>query len=191
AALVASVTAAFAGGGLGGVFTAWQTYLLIIVGPGFFVLLQETMKAGRLIASQPGLTLSNPIVAFVIGITIFGERVRTGGWLAGWRCRAAGLPQLADHRSDDEPDTTDESQPRSKAAAGAVGAWTENQTTEKHGYTRQDAQPQPIVSEEPRGRYAEGVAEVRPDEGDDGAPDTEQYQQEAACGATAALHRQA
>ena len=83
AGLVASVTAAFAGGGLGVVFTSWQTYLLIIVGPGFFVLLQETMKAGRLIASQPGLTLSNPIVAFGIGITIFGERIRTGGWLAG------------------------------------------------------------------------------------------------------------
>jgi hypothetical protein len=40
AALVASVTAAFAVGGIGGVFTAWQTYLLIIVGPGSFVLLQ-------------------------------------------------------------------------------------------------------------------------------------------------------
>jgi hypothetical protein len=50
-----------AGGGLGGVFTAWQTYLLIVLGPLFFFLLQKTMQAGRLVASQPALTLANPI----------------------------------------------------------------------------------------------------------------------------------
>lgn len=83
ASLVASITAAFARGGIGAVFTVWQTYLLIVVGPLFFFLLQKTMQAGRLVASQPGLTLSNPIVAFGIGIAVFGEKVRTGGWVAG------------------------------------------------------------------------------------------------------------
>ncbi|PZS39515.1 MAG: hypothetical protein DLM62_07895 [Pseudonocardiales bacterium] len=83
ASLVAGITTAYAGGGVGGVFTAWQTYLVIVLGPLFFFLLQKTMQAGRLVASQPALTLANPIVAFGIGITIFGEHVRTGGWAAG------------------------------------------------------------------------------------------------------------
>ena len=63
-------------------FLSWQTYVLIVLGPAFFFLLQKTMQAGRLIASQPALTLTNPIVAGGFGIAVFGEQVRTGGWLA-------------------------------------------------------------------------------------------------------------
>lgn len=81
ASLVSSITAAYAGGHFGAVFTAWETYLLIVLGPLFFLLLQKTMQAGRLVASQPALTLSNPIVAIGIGLTVFGEHVRTRGWL--------------------------------------------------------------------------------------------------------------
>lgn len=80
--LVAAITAAYATNQLRGVFTAWQTYLLIVLGPLFFFLLQQALQAGRLVASQPALTLSNPIVAFAFGITVFGEHVRGGGWLA-------------------------------------------------------------------------------------------------------------
>jgi drug/metabolite transporter (DMT)-like permease len=82
ATLVAAVTAAYAAHQLRGVFTAWQTYVLIVVGPLFFFLLQRALQAGRLVASQPALTLSNPILAFVFGIVVFGEQVRGGGWLA-------------------------------------------------------------------------------------------------------------
>ena len=88
ASLVAGVTAAYAGGGLGGMFTAWQTYLVIVLGPVFFFFLQKTMQAGRLVASQPALSLSNPVVAVGIGIMVFGEHVRTGGWAAGAAIRA-------------------------------------------------------------------------------------------------------
>ena len=55
-------------------FLSWQTYVLIVLGPTFFFLLQKTMQAGRLIASQPALTLTNPIVAGGFGIAVFGEQ---------------------------------------------------------------------------------------------------------------------
>ncbi len=82
AALVSAITATYAAHQLRGVLTAWQTYLLIVVGPLFFFLLQQALQAGRLVASQPALTLSNPILAFSFGIAVFGEHVRGGGWLA-------------------------------------------------------------------------------------------------------------
>lgn len=83
ATLIAAITRAYAVAGLGGVFTAWQTYLLIAIGPFFFLTLQKTMQAGSLVASQPALTLANPIVAVGFGIAVFGEEVRGGGWIAG------------------------------------------------------------------------------------------------------------
>ncbi|PZS37614.1 MAG: hypothetical protein DLM62_18240 [Pseudonocardiales bacterium] len=82
AALVSAITGAYAAHQLRGVFTAWQTYLLIVLGPLFFFLLQRALQAGRLVASQPALTLANPILAFGFGIVVFGEHVRGGGWLA-------------------------------------------------------------------------------------------------------------
>jgi drug/metabolite transporter (DMT)-like permease len=38
--------------------------------------------AGSLVASQPALTLANPIVGASFGVAVFGEHVRGGGWLA-------------------------------------------------------------------------------------------------------------
>lgn len=83
ATLVAAVTSALAADGLAGLLSAWQTYLLAVLGPLVFLSLQRTLQAGRLVLSQPAITLSNPIVAFGFGIGVFGEQVRTGGWLVG------------------------------------------------------------------------------------------------------------
>ena len=68
--LIAVLTAAV-GGGIRGVFTTWWTYLLILTVPVGFFLLQGALQAGRLVASQPGITLANPLVAAVWGIGIF------------------------------------------------------------------------------------------------------------------------
>jgi len=82
AALLSEVGAAHRVAGFVGVFTSWQTYLLIGLGPGFVFLLQKALQAGTLVASQPALTLANPIVAVGFGVAVFGEHVRSGGWLA-------------------------------------------------------------------------------------------------------------
>jgi drug/metabolite transporter (DMT)-like permease len=82
AVLVKAITAAFAAGGLAAVFTSWQTYLLVVAGPAGFFVLQNALQAGRLVASQPGMTLMNPATAIAWGIAILGERVRGGELLA-------------------------------------------------------------------------------------------------------------
>lgn len=82
AALVASVGAAWAGGFVG-LFTAWQTYAVVVLGPTSFFLLQSALQAGELDASQPGFTLMNPLVGVLWGVIVFGEQPRGGPWIAG------------------------------------------------------------------------------------------------------------
>lgn len=81
AALVAGIGAAYAADGITGLYSAPQTYLVIACGPGFFFLLQKTLQAGRLVASQPALTLTNPIISVAFGVAVFHEHFRTGTWL--------------------------------------------------------------------------------------------------------------
>jgi drug/metabolite transporter (DMT)-like permease len=78
AVMVKAVTGAFAAGGLAGVFTSWQTYFVLVAGPSGFFLLQNALQAGRLVASQPGMTLMNPATAVIWGIAILGSQVHSG-----------------------------------------------------------------------------------------------------------------
>ncbi|HEV7189239.1 MAG TPA: DMT family transporter [Blastococcus sp.] len=64
-----------------GLLARWQTYLVPVAGLGAILILQWAMQAGPLVAVQPGVTLADPIVAVVLGIQLFDERVRTGIWL--------------------------------------------------------------------------------------------------------------
>lgn len=82
AVVVKPVTAA-AGHGVGALVTTWQTWALILVSAAAFVLLQNALQAGRLVASQPGITLANPVVAVLWGVLVFHEQVRGGWWLLG------------------------------------------------------------------------------------------------------------
>jgi drug/metabolite transporter (DMT)-like permease len=82
AVLVAAAGAA-ADQGLGTMLHTWQTYAIVVIGPLSFFLLQNTLQAGTLVASQPGMTLSNPLLAMAWGFTLFGEHARGGGWVAG------------------------------------------------------------------------------------------------------------
>lgn len=99
-ALIAGVGASV-GSGVG-LFATWQTYAVAVVGPTGFFLLQNALAAGNLVASQPGLTLVNPLVATAWGLAVFGEHARGGAWLigtfAGAALIAAGTVVLA--RSD-------------------------------------------------------------------------------------------
>ncbi len=78
AALIKGMTQTFASGGFGGLFTSWQLYAVIAAGGTGMFLVQSAMNAGRLLAAQPGLTLSDPVVSILWGVLIFHERVRGG-----------------------------------------------------------------------------------------------------------------
>lgn len=77
AALMKAMTAAF-GNGLVAGLRCWQLYAMVGCGIVAMFLLQNALQAGRLAASQPGLTLSDPIVATIWGVALFGESFRTG-----------------------------------------------------------------------------------------------------------------
>jgi drug/metabolite transporter (DMT)-like permease len=90
AALVKAVTPVL-GHGIAALFGTWQAWVLFFVAVGAFFLLQNALQAGRLVASQPGITLANPLVAAVWGIGLFHEQVRAGWWLFGAELGAALL----------------------------------------------------------------------------------------------------
>jgi drug/metabolite transporter (DMT)-like permease len=82
AALMKAMTRTLAGG-LGELFTSWEIYAMVAAGVLGLFLTQSAMNAGQLIAAQPGLTLSDPIISVLWGVTVFGERVRLGWYSLG------------------------------------------------------------------------------------------------------------
>lgn len=69
--------------GWGHVFTHAQPYLLAATGLGTVFLLQNALHAGPITASRTTLVTINPLVSIVLGITLFGDRMRGGaGWTA-------------------------------------------------------------------------------------------------------------
>jgi drug/metabolite transporter (DMT)-like permease len=80
AALMKGMTNTYAHG-FGALFTGWQLYGMVATGALGMFLVQSALNAGRLIAAQPGLTLSDPIVSILWGIFVFGDRVRDGWFI--------------------------------------------------------------------------------------------------------------
>jgi drug/metabolite transporter (DMT)-like permease len=68
--------------GIGPFFTCWQLYGTAVAGVGALFLLQNSLQAGSLVATQPALTLGDALISVSYGVTLFGESLRTGGWLA-------------------------------------------------------------------------------------------------------------
>jgi uncharacterized membrane protein len=64
--------------GWGHVFTHPQPYLLAVTGVGTVFLLQNALHAGPITASRISLSTVSPLVAIVLGITLFGDRLRSG-----------------------------------------------------------------------------------------------------------------
>jgi drug/metabolite transporter (DMT)-like permease len=58
-----------------GIFLNWSPYVLLIAGAGAFFLVSNAFAAGSLAASQPGLTVVDPLVASLLGVVLFGERL--------------------------------------------------------------------------------------------------------------------
>ncbi|MEJ2885298.1 DMT family transporter [Actinomycetospora aeridis] len=83
AVIVKAMSEALVRDGIGGVLTTWQSYLLIPVAPAAFLVLQHSLRAGRLLASQPGLILGNPLLSSTWGIGLLGEEINGGFALLG------------------------------------------------------------------------------------------------------------
>ena len=80
AALIKGMTNVFSQG-MAALMTSWELYAMIAAGVGAMFLVQSAMNAGRLVAAQPGLTLTDPIVSILWGVFVFREQVRTGWYL--------------------------------------------------------------------------------------------------------------
>lgn len=79
AALMKGMADTFASG-LGALLSSWQLYAMVVAGAAGVFLTQSALNAGRLTASQPGISLMDPIISVLWGILVFREEVR-GGWL--------------------------------------------------------------------------------------------------------------
>ncbi|RCW46188.1 hypothetical protein DFQ14_102491 [Halopolyspora algeriensis] len=63
---------------IGHTFTTWQPYTLIVVSLTGMYLVENAYHAGPLAASMPVMDATLPLVSIAIGVTLFGEQVRTG-----------------------------------------------------------------------------------------------------------------
>lgn len=88
-ALIKAMTLSLERGGWVGLFTDWPLYGVLVCGCISFFLLQTALGSGPLIAAQPGLTASEPIVAIIWGVVVFNEQIRSGLWAVLAACAAA------------------------------------------------------------------------------------------------------
>jgi drug/metabolite transporter (DMT)-like permease len=73
-----------------GAFRHWEPYALVVLGALGFVLNQRAFQAGSLTASLPTLTVVEPIVAALLGITMLHETLPTEG-VAEWVALVASV----------------------------------------------------------------------------------------------------
>ena len=80
--------------------TSWPGYGLVVVGLAGVALAQLSYRAGSLAASQPALTIAEPLVAVLIGSSAFGEQLAASpgarmGQLLGSALLAVAVLRLA------------------------------------------------------------------------------------------------
>ncbi len=65
------------------VFTHFEPYMLAVTGLGTVFLLQNALHAGPITASRTTLVTMNPLVSIVLGVTLFGDVLRSGAlWIS-------------------------------------------------------------------------------------------------------------
>lgn len=82
AAYTKGMTDQFAAGGIVGVLSTWEFYACATSGVAAAFLLENAYQAGPLTASQPGITLVDPVISTLWGVVVFGELVSRGPVLA-------------------------------------------------------------------------------------------------------------
>lgn len=73
-----TITVAHMERGLLALFTAWQTYLLVIASFAGLLLIQSAFQAGPLAATMTVIDATEPAVAIATGTTLFGESLHHG-----------------------------------------------------------------------------------------------------------------
>jgi drug/metabolite transporter (DMT)-like permease len=86
--------------GIGWLVASWPFYALLIVGAVGIVLNQAAYQAGPLSGALPTIAITDPLVAMVCGVGIFGEQVELGrgallGQLLGFALMVAAILRLA------------------------------------------------------------------------------------------------
>ena len=78
AAFVIKLLTSEFGGGLGAVFTNWPIYVFIVVGPAGFVLNQNALQQGTLLAPvQAIISVADPVISIALGIAWLDVRLRS------------------------------------------------------------------------------------------------------------------
>ena len=120
--LIAGAGAAVAHGH--SLLVTWQTYAVVALAPASFFLLQNALRKGNLVATQPGFTLTNPLVSVAWGLAVFGEQGRGGlfliGTVAGAALIGAGTILLSRSRLLDPHATHQEKEPAQRRRTPAV-----------------------------------------------------------------------
>lgn len=75
--------------GVSGLLTTWSLYVLLVVGIGSMILSSNALRAGPLAASQPGFTIVDPLVASLLGVFIFRDRLHLAPFDLGVEIAAA------------------------------------------------------------------------------------------------------
>jgi hypothetical protein len=78
ASLMKLAVARLSAAGPAGLFSAWETYAMVVFGIASLLLVQAALNAGTLVSAQPGITLLDPLVSLLWGTVVIGEQTRTG-----------------------------------------------------------------------------------------------------------------
>jgi drug/metabolite transporter (DMT)-like permease len=78
AAVTKALTALLRHGGWTAVFTSWDPYLIIACGASGLFILQGALHAGPIAASRTASVVVNPLISIAIGVSAFGEVLRSG-----------------------------------------------------------------------------------------------------------------
>jgi drug/metabolite transporter (DMT)-like permease len=64
-------------------FASWPPYAVAVTGLAAFFIVTNAFQSGPLTATQPALTVVDPIASIIIGAEVFGESLRdSAGWVA-------------------------------------------------------------------------------------------------------------
>jgi hypothetical protein len=85
AAFVIKLLTSEFGGGLAAIFTNWPIYVFIVVGPAGFILNQNALQQGTLLAPvQAIISVADPVISIALGIAWLDVRLRSSpGAIAG------------------------------------------------------------------------------------------------------------